>query len=358
MARSACPLALVFLLALPVFSGAQPWIYGFTMPSWNSDAYGGDAAARSLDGMAATGAKWVAVIPTWYQSRGRDSTMRRTYQTATDDSVRKFIREAKAHGLRVMLKPHVNTLDGKPVRPRDAGAWFRAYDPVILNYARLAQSEGVEILVIGTELTYVAGPNHRAQWADLIRRVRAVYSGKLTFAAHAYDFGEVDFWGLLDFVGVDGYFPMLGGHSERAMVFQWKALYRPVLELACRAYGKPLLFTEIGISSQKGANRKPWAWNDFGAADPRTQADYFQAFIDAFKDEPYFAGFLQWCWSLDANDGGPADKSMTVQGKPALKVLEAYFKELDSPQARSRKSARAARRLLPLLRSIGSAPVL
>jgi hypothetical protein len=62
-----------------------------------------------------------------------------------------------------------------------------------------------------------------------------------------------------------------------------------------------------------------------------TQKAYFEAFLDMFADEPYFAGFLQWCWDLNPNAGGPGDKSMTVQGKTALDFLKSYFRSLNSP---------------------------
>ena len=345
--------ALSFLMLFPVGASAAPTIYGFTFPSWWKDAYDQPAAQTSLSNMARTGAKWTALIPTWYMKTKESTTFEVTDQSASDDSVRRTIRAAKALGLGVVLKPHVNCADGTPtalIRPKNEREWFDSYRAFLLHYARMAQEEHVELFVVGTELFSMAGPGRGREWEAMIRDVRAVYSGKLTYAANWYDFMLVPFWGSLDYIGIDGYFPLVGGHNPKILALSWKA-YLPVIRAVVRAHGKPLLFTEVGISSQKGANRKPWSYRDFGPVDPETQKAYFEAFLNVFSREPSFAGFLQWCWDLNPDAGGPKDKSMTVQGKPALDVLEKYFAGLQPPtlDPRPAETARAAKRSLAVL---------
>ena len=349
---------LLFVLTSAGAAGAKPSIYGFSLPSWSKDSYAGADARKSLADMAGTGAKWVSIVPTWYMKDSGSSAFVATEQTATDESVRQIIRSARSLGMQVVLKPHVNSLDDA-IRPKDRRAWFRSYGELILRYARMAEEENVALLVIGTELNSMTGPQDVGEWESLIRGVRAVYHGKLTFATHFFDFFGIQFWNQLDFVGIDAYFPMPGGTNRGALTLSWRLLYLPVLRLAARAYGKPILFTEFGIASQKGANARPWDYHDFGPVDMETQKVYFEAFLDVFKDEPYFAGFLQWCWSVNPNEGGPNDRSMTVQGKSAAEVLKAYFKELNAAAppvrdaaldgaARSRmdEAARRARRVM------------
>jgi hypothetical protein len=43
---------------------------------------------------------------------------------------------------------------------------------------------------------------------DLIKKVRAVYSGKLTYAENWDCIDKVLFWDQLDYIGVDAYFPI------------------------------------------------------------------------------------------------------------------------------------------------------
>ena len=339
---------LAVLVLFPIAARARPAFYGFTFPSWWKDSYAGEGAQKSLSNLAATGANSVALIPTWYMKTGESSTFASTDQSASDDSLRLTIRNAKALGLRVVLKPHVNCQDGRAtalIRPKDERLWFKTYGEFLQHYALMAQEEKVELFVVGTELFSMAASDHRRQWEELIRGVRGVYSGRITYAANWYDFMLVTFWGSLDYIGIDGYFPLVGGHSPRLLALGWN-MYLPVIESVSRAYGKPVLFTEVGLSSQKGANRKPWSYRDFGPVDAEVQKDYFEAFLNVFDRKPYFAGFLQWCWDLNPDAGGAADKSMTVQGKPALAVLENYFRRVEAPAPASRlvEAGRAAER--------------
>lgn len=343
---------LAVLLLLPAAARATPSIYGFTFPSWWKDSYDRPAAKASLADLAKTGAKWVALIPVEYMKRKDSTTFDATDQTASDESLRQTIRDAEALGLSVVLKPHVNCADGTPtavIRPSDERAWFAGYRAFLLHYAAIARDEHVQLFVVGTELfSMAAGPGRAREWEGLIGDVRAVYPGKLTYAANWYDFMLIPFWRSLDYVGIDGYFPVVGGRRPKVLAMSLRA-YLPVIRAVVRASGKPLLFTEVGISSQRGANRKPWSYRDFGPVDAEVQKAYFEAFLDVFSRERSFAGFLQWCWDLNPDAGGPADKSMTVQGKPALDVLERYFASLDAPAAldpRAAEASRAARKSL------------
>lgn len=341
------PALLAALLLAPAAAQAAPGFHGFTLPSWWKDAYDRPGAAKSLQALAATGADSVALIPVWYMETGESAAIAPTDQTASDASVIAAIRRAKALGLKVVLKPHVNCRDGRPtpaIHPRDAKAWFASYRNFLLHYAKIAADEQADLLVVGVELLTMA-PRHKAEWEAMIADARAAYHGPMTYAANWYDFELVPFWGALDYVGVDAYFPMIGGGHPFLLRQEWRA-YK--LMMKAKAHGKPILFTEVGIASQHGANRKPWAYRDFGEVDPDVQARYLGAFLDVFGRDRGVAGFLQWCWDLDPSAGGPADKSMTVQGKPAQAVFESYFRGLRPvpPPPRPAESARAAERAL------------
>jgi hypothetical protein len=338
---------------IPAAARARPDFLGFTLPSWWKDSYVSAGAQRSLSDLARTGADTVALIPLWYMKTGESSTFGSTDQSPSDESLRLTIRRAKALGLRVVLKPHVNCEDGRQtalIRPKDERLWFRTYDEFLLHYARMAEEEKADLFVVGTEIYSMTGPDHRGEWESLIRDVRGVYAGKLTYAANWYDFMLVTFWGSLDYIGINGYFPIVGGHDPRLLAMSLK-VYRPIISGVSQAYGKPVLFTEVGLSSQKGANRKPWSYRDYGSVDAEVQKDYLEAFLQVFDREPYFAGFLQWCWDLNPDAGGPDDKSMTVRGKPALALLEDYFRRsaAGAPAARKVESDRAAARSLAVL---------
>ncbi len=50
-----------------------------------------------------------------------------------------------------------------------------------------------------------------------------------------------------------------------------------------------------------------------------------KAFLDEIGPKDWFAGLLYWAWETDPRAGGPSDRSMTVQGKPAGVMLRKYF---------------------------------
>lgn len=164
---------------------------------------------------------WISLTPFGYQSnynspeiimsRGRSNLRQR------DQRIRHTTFAAKEAGLKVMLKPHIwlRNRDGKwrsdieMDSEADWKAWFGQYERFILHYAALAESNQIEALCIGTEL-YICTAQHEKRWRDLIKKIRAIYSGALTYAANFYqEYQAIQFWDALDFIGVQAYFPLV-----------------------------------------------------------------------------------------------------------------------------------------------------
>lgn len=329
--RAALAAVLVLASALPAAAepgvrAAEP-ILGFNFPMWWKDAYASPAAERGLREIKALGAGWVALTPTLYVKDRKDSEVLAIDKTASDDSLRAAIRRAHALGLKVALKPHVDSLAGGDrawLSPSDPDRWFSTYRAHLLRYAALAREEGCELFVVGTELALLTEPDRWGRWKGLIGDARGVYPGPLTYAANWHSVETVGFWRELDYIGVDAYYPVLVGSRRRVMELELKAPAAALRALSL-AYGRPVLFTEFGIASRKGAEREPWDWREKGDADPRVQELYLRAFLETFARRRWVAGFLHWAWDADASRGGLADRSMSVRGKPALAVLERLF---------------------------------
>ena len=67
----------------------------------------------AIQNIAELGADWVQLVPTWYQEdRNAIEVMRVEDKTATDECLTLAIGAAHNNGLKVMLKPHVDSLDG------------------------------------------------------------------------------------------------------------------------------------------------------------------------------------------------------------------------------------------------------
>jgi len=315
---------LILALSFGPARAAEP-IMGFNFPDWSRDGYAGSASQTQLKNLAATGAGWVALTPTLFVKDRRDSVVAASPNTPSDDSLRAAIRTAHALGLKVVLKPHVDSLQGGArawLEPKDAAAWFASYDRYMLGYARLAREEHCELFAVGTELALLTTPNHWGSWRRLIAAVRAEYPGPLVYAANWHSAELVGFWRDVDFIGIDAYYPVDGGSNRTLLAIGWLPV-EAALKVLSMVNGKPVLFTEFGLASQKGANMRPWDYSEFGALDQEVQDAYVDTFLRAFAGKKFVAGFLNWAW--DENPGGPADKSMSIKGKPALATFQKYF---------------------------------
>ncbi|MBI5838159.1 MAG: hypothetical protein HZB25_13050 [Candidatus Eisenbacteria bacterium] len=302
---------------------------------------GRPVVAADLAPVTALGAGWISQTPFGWQRAVDEPRIRVNsrsvlgfgpYWGETDTGLAVTARLAHRAGLKVMLKPHVWLHGGRwcgEIRMRDARgwqAWFREYTAFITHYAALAERERMEMLCVGVELKGTA--SRERDWRAVIAAVRRVYHGRLTYAAN-WD-GEVDsvaFWDALDAIGVQAYYPLsefpspAGAELERG----WER-WREPLEGAARAWGRPVLFTEVGYKSCRSAATRPWEWDPDGPADMGLQERCYEALFRVFWDRPWFAGVCLWKWHPKHDDaGGPADRTFTPQHKPAERVAKMWF---------------------------------
>lgn len=303
------------------------------------------------------GAGWVAVVPYAFVRRGsgrvvfgRDGQ----FWGEREDGIRAQVAAARDQGLGVLLKPHLWTRGGVWIGdwvPDDEAGWttfeesYRAY---VLGAARLAEELHVEILCVGTEMTRLVAERPDL-FRNLVADVRAIYHGKLTYAANWDAYDRVPFWSELDYVGVDAYFPL--ARRPDATVARIERGWRPVLDgLAriSREVGRPVLFTEYGYRSVAGAAGEQWSLPDVRRTDParadfQAQARAYEAFFRSVWDRPWFAGGFLWKWYLEPLDGRRGERvaatGYTPQGKPAEKVVARWYRgaDADGPEGRDRR---------------------
>ena len=287
-----------------------------------------------LDEIRATGASSVELVVAWYQRDGASTELGDHPRfTAPDEAVARTIREAHAAGLRVLLFPIVRLESPREgewrgtLRPRDRDAWFRAYREKLLALAKLAQRERVEELSIGSELSTLDGD--RARWAPLAADVRRAFAGRLTYSGNWDHFRDVAIYDLVDELGLCGYFPLADRDdaARRAipveeMVRAWRDL-RDELTRFARKRNRPLLFTELGYLSQRGASAWPWDEAARQPIDLEDQRRAYEAFRRVWRDAPGdgFAGVYFWNWY---GWGGPTSRGYTPRGKPAADEIRAW----------------------------------
>lgn len=333
-AANATPKAKAFSGAIWIdaFDWAWPslWFRGVNYTAWSPEEYATPASDASLFQIKSMGANFVALLVTGYMERANATQIHQDpARTPSDASLIHSINVAHSYGLRVMLKPHVDVKDGTwrgQIAPADIQAWFNSYTDFLAHYARLAQEHGVEVFCVGTELRSLSGQAFRTHWEKVITKVRAEYSGPLVYAANWDEYTSVSFWDLLDYVGIDAYFPLSDARtpSVEELVQAW-APEISALERWQARIGKFVIFTEIGYRSIDYATKKPWDWMETASYNPEGQVNAYQAVFQALCGKPWFAGLFLWNWLPNPQAGGHGDIDYTPQNKPAQEVLKTYF---------------------------------
>jgi hypothetical protein len=293
--------------------------------------YGSDSAQREIEKIRQIGANSVAIIPYAF-TRAPEETSIRFRTDETDARVIRTIEQAKHAGLRVLLKPHLwgrgFTGDMKFTSDEDFETWWASYRRWLLHFARMAELYKVERLALGNEL---GGLTVREQpWRDLIRDVRRVYGGSLTYASHwSGEFERVAFWDQLDYIGVNAYFPLAAPAEAPSPDSSRVAEIRFRLAAVAGRFGKPVLFTEVGFPSMQSGAAEPWI-DRSGAIDLAMQEDCYEVFFEAFAGQPWFGGTYWWKWPSHGR-GGPYDLTHRPNGKPAMEVLRRWFQGNTAP---------------------------
>lgn len=293
---------------------------GFAVPTYEVKGYDAVEAADHLSEIKAVGGTWVQLNPTWYQKNPAANRFGRTSESVSDAGLRRMIRLARATGLRVSVKPHLDLAsdaDRATIRPADPDAWFATYRTFVAHYAVIAANEGAAEFVVGTELAGVS--TDRARWLDVVADARSRFSGTLVYAANYDEYERVAFWDAVDVIGIDAYFP-LSGADVGALLLAWAPI-RARLAALSAAHGRPVLFTEAGYRSQAGTLARPYSYTLTTQADQREQAAGYEALLRAFEDQSWWMGVDWWMWTELPVETTPPALSYSPRGKLAEIVL-------------------------------------
>ena len=257
----------------------------------------------------------------------------RQWYGETRAGAKQYAEMLQKNGVKIMVKPQIWVWRGEftgDIAMETEENWQeleKTYADFILTYAKLAQEINAEIYCIGTELEEFV--KHRPQfWNELILKVKAFYSGKLTYAANWDEYTRTPFWDQLDFIGVDAYFPLSEekNPSRAQMKSGWQK-WKTNLKALSEEKKKSVLFTEFGYRSMDYTAKKPWLV-DRNQMDVnlQAQADATQATFEEFWKEDWFAGGFVWKWFIHHKDSGGADDNrFTPQNKPSENVIRDFY---------------------------------
>jgi len=319
---------------------AAAWQTGVTVAD-ERPGYTSSEAESTYIHLKNIGVRWVALTPGAFIADVHSPTIRwRAHDNYTD-----AIAMLHKQGIAVMLKPYLWSAEfyrqglwtGDIAMTSDADwkTFFENYSAFIMNYANVAEQSGAEMLCVGLELPKTL--DHADDWKQLIRNVRSVYHGKLTYASAGLDEARnVPFWNNLDFIGVNAYFHLTDDTmpTEQELCNAWMPIEMQLDSLS-KQHQKKILFTEAGYRSCVGTACKPWEWveRDSKPVDINQQALCYDVLCKCLFDKSWFAGIYWWKYYPDMSAGGKNDDDFTPQNKPAERVIKKWFNEKDSLSA-------------------------
>jgi hypothetical protein len=348
----AAPLALAVAAQLALASpGADAWtraelggVRGITVgPIENGYhpgvGYGSAAYDRTLAESRAMGATWVAVTPFGRVADLSGSGVDLTFEAPFAENrvaVARAVAMAHAHGLRVLLVPHLWVESGDwraLIDPRTDEGWARwaeSYDRFVSTWAEVAEETRADMLSVGVELrSWVTGP-HAPSFEAVIADVRRLYRGVVTYSANWDDVEDTVVLGDVDVIGVNGFYPLAdeAGASPAKLREGGERVRAKVRALAER-WQRPVLFTEIGYTTRHDPAVRPWEWPDTMShvvIDEPAQAAAYRGLVAPLLEERDFAGFFVWRFYADPDDASQeAPWGFSPRGKQAELVVRDAF---------------------------------
>lgn len=303
-------------IGLPAFQG------GAIVYTTGNDPSLLPSTRRLLDHLTTLNINSVAFAYPLYQSGWTATDVHADPQkTPSTDLLRASIEWAHKRRLAVVLRP---LIDDAPLmqtghwrgqlQPTSVPAWFASYSAEIIASGRMASDEGVAAIDIGTELASLQ--TYTQQWLQLIQSLRTVYSGKITYSSN-WDVSVPAFASALDFISVDGFFPLSApdSASTEQLVRAWQQWSAKLGQIRS-TFAKPVVLTELGTTSEVGSYRSPFNWKHAGGLSLEAQRRYYEASCRALK--PVVSGMYWWAYypwfDLAA---GAQDPGYTPMGKPA-----------------------------------------
>lgn len=289
---------------------------------------------KLIDEVAALGADTIMFSAARYQEHAASpAIVNDPVRMPTDDQWHQIIKAAHARNLRVMLMPIVLLSDPKgtewrgEIKPPNWDVWWKSYYDYILHMAQICQWNGVEVMTVGSEL--VSTEKYGDKWKDLIRKVRKIYKGKLSYSANWDHYRNIEYWVDLDYIGMTTYYQLAdnAGPTLEKLLESWKPIREGILEWQ-KTVGKPIIFTEVGWCSQEGASVEAWNYyhkQTATEAGHEEQRRCYLAFMQTWQDAPQVGGVIWWEWT--ESEGGKDDYNYTPRGKPAEKELRRWFQD-------------------------------
>ncbi|MCL4377634.1 MAG: hypothetical protein M1409_04520 [Actinobacteria bacterium] len=291
---------------------------------------------------------WVQLRFFIYQSKIDSNEV--TIDESQDASLIALIKQIHKSGKKVSLMPHLIVDNDKiwagVIKPSSEKDWFNSYEEAILHYAKIADSENVDLFSIANELSSVWGKND--EWRIVVKAVRDVYKGVVTAKMNRWyqdsqfqNILKMDWMRDLDYIGIAAYFDLTQKQDPTLdeLKNSWENNRQgnvvQELETISNKFQKKIIFLEIGYRSVVGANIEPWNYSStipYGGnsintkPDQPEQANATQALFDVFNNKVWFEGVFWFYWPTKIIVN-PNDTTWSIPGKLVEKIIWDNFRK-------------------------------
>ncbi|MBW2277905.1 MAG: hypothetical protein JRF63_10455 [Deltaproteobacteria bacterium] len=301
--------------------------------------YGSRVCAIAVEEIACLGASWISLTPFGRMDDLSSTEIQHDFEIPierNEDLIRETALQALRAGLRVAIIPHVYVMSGRWRGEIDPGSdeawceWFEQYGAFARRFAVLAEEIGAEMYSIGVE--FKSSTNFWSdEWRALIREIRGVYTGQLTYSANWDEAADVPFWDALDLIGINAFWPLGQEPGDGYEVMRQRAgEVADELELLATYHDRPVVFTEVGVKTATDSALAPWEWPEHCSEltyDEPYQAAAYRAWLETMTDEPWFAGLFVWKYFSDPYDETQElPTGFTPHGKLAELELVEWFR--------------------------------
>jgi hypothetical protein len=182
-------------------------------------------------------------------------------RTPGPGAIGEIVAAARAHGLRVLIRPLLNEdniIDANgdwrgSITPPSLNAWFGSYLHFLKPYLVAAQRNGASSFNVGSELDSLA-PD-RAEWTSFKAKAAKLFSGQLEYAVNYGRWQEDPAYEPVPGAAVDAY-PQLG-LGDRATAGRLTAAWVQWLRHQPESVLRKTVLQEVGIAAAAGAYAEP-----------------------------------------------------------------------------------------------------
>jgi hypothetical protein len=300
--------------------------------------YGSESCSMALTEISYLGSNWISLTPFGRMDDLESIDILHDFEIPIERSLqmmRQTIAMARELGLKVAIIPHLYVMSGGWRGRIDSGSdqrieqWFEAYERFILRFAALAEETDADLFSIGVEFKSTTNA-YPERWRRTIARIREHYSGPLTYSANWDEVEYVEFWDDLDFIGINGFWPLATKPGDGFQTMKNRAqVIAGELEAIALYWQKPILFTEFGVKSASDSALAPWEWPEHCedlVYDEDYQAAAYHAMFEVMSNKPWFEGLFIWKYISDPYDETQETKSgFSPRDKRAEEVLHRWY---------------------------------